>query len=170
MLPPTWYLTAHFACLLADDSMCQHDQLKATGVSLDSLSTYQGYKRDRPIPTGSHCEQDPDSGSYWCGIEGAQCDDDDACDCGTCSESGTCSGGYGTVVPHNSECSGYLWCTPLFSTTTVPGGCGGDNAFCGDWDQHDLSTCATDEERWSRFDRNCHSGKSSRLPRSHCSV
>lgn len=47
---------------------------------------FEGYKRDGPIPVNSVCQQDPHSGGYYCGIDGAKCDNDECCDNGRCDK------------------------------------------------------------------------------------
>ncbi|MEI4850512.1 hypothetical protein Q8G46_28020, partial [Klebsiella pneumoniae] len=70
--------------LHGDDSLCAHSKLVATGSTISSTYGYFAFKRDGPVPTGATCTQDNASGSWWCGIEGATCTSDAACDNGRC--------------------------------------------------------------------------------------
>lgn len=70
------------------------------------------------------------------------------------------TGGYGhNANDDNSQCSGYLWSTASDGTPVGDGTCGGEGAYCKDWDQWDISH-ATPEERAKRWDHNCQSGTS----------
>ncbi|BGP57334.1 hypothetical protein JCM8202_002711 [Rhodotorula sphaerocarpa] len=138
-----------------DNDLCKHDNIVATGVSLVTAFNFEGYKRDGPIPVNSVCQQDPHSGGYYCGIDGAKCDNDECCDNGRCDK-GKCTGGYGHQTDSNNRCLGYLWSTDSKGHPT--GGCGEYGSYCKDWSQSDLSQCKTDEERWTRYDSNCKSG------------
>lgn len=154
--------------ILGDDSLCAHDKLLATGPPLSAVSGHHGFKRNGAVPSGSTCAQDETSGSWWCGIAGAACTSDAACDNGICT-AGVCTGGYDYVANNNNSlCSGYLWSTLFDGLPFGDGTCGGLDAYCQDGDQSELSR-VPEEERWDHFDQNCASGYCNSLTAS-CAV
>ncbi|KWU42149.1 hypothetical protein RHOSPDRAFT_27179 [Rhodotorula sp. JG-1b] len=113
-----------------DDSLCADDKLVATGATLSTANGYHGFKRNGPVPTGSTCAQDETSGSWWCGISGATCSSDAACDNGLCI-AGRCTGGYSYAASNNNFlCSGYLWSTSFDGSPVGDGSCNSLTASC----------------------------------------
>ncbi|GAA5975672.1 hypothetical protein JCM10908_005237 [Rhodotorula pacifica] len=110
------------ACL--DTNLVNPGTASGNGIS----TSFQGTS---PSPTGAVCTQEPQTGAYFCGIQGAVCTTDANCDNGRC-QNGQCTGDFSTSCTANTDCLGYLYCLTIVDGPAA-GTCGGLNAFCADF-------------------------------------
>ncbi|GAA5873761.1 hypothetical protein JCM8547_005942 [Rhodosporidiobolus lusitaniae] len=114
--------------LSADQTQCADAFLVLPG-SGDPTSITQG---DQPAPTSPQCQQQIETGAYFCGIAGAACATDANCDNGHCV-GGTCQGGLTQGCGGlDTNCLGYLYCQSGDFTNTPSNTCGGFGSFCQD--------------------------------------
>ncbi|GAA6037235.1 hypothetical protein JCM8097_008635 [Rhodosporidiobolus ruineniae] len=136
----------------ANQAACADAALVAPGTNTPNAPV-QG---DRPNPTGSQCVIEPQTGAYFCGIQGAACTTSANCDNGVCTN-GVCTGGFGaTCGGVDSNCNGFLYCLAGDFTTTTDNTCGAVGAFCQDPDA--VNPDFTPAEAQPLFNQFCVSG------------
>ncbi|GAA6034871.1 hypothetical protein JCM8097_009341 [Rhodosporidiobolus ruineniae] len=136
-----------------DPSQCAAGNLVAPGTGTGNQDGNQG---DGVLPTTPACQQEPTTGAYYCGIQGAACTTSANCDNGACIN-GACTGGLNAgCFGNDANCLGFLYCNDPDFNPTAAGTCGGIGSFCQDYTQGIPG--APDATNYAIFNQFCASG------------